>query len=208
MKRLFYLIVIITLPIIAWFQYSQYRRFHPPKDYSFPLSDDIDAEYHDPELIKSYYLAAEEIENYASYAWNKHGVDVKMGSPMDPEEKKFVETWQKMIAAARFMELKLKNSKELKAKGMTNEQIRKQEIGISYQLDAKDLLNNQVIAQQGQESGTVYEIQKMLISRGYDIPLDGIFKEETYQAVQKFQQTRNLFPSGIVDMLTLKSLMN
>ena len=207
MKRLFYLVIIITLPIIAWFHYAQYRRFHPPVDYSFPISDDIDADYHDPELIKSYYLAVEEIENYASYAWKKHGVDVKMDSPVDPDEKKFVRTWQKMIAAARFLELKLKNSKELKAKGMSNEQIRMQELGISDVPNVTELINNRIVAQRGQESGTIFEIQKMLVTKGYDIPMDGIFREETYLAVQKFQQTRNLLPNGIVDMLTLKSLM-
>ncbi|GAB4408986.1 MAG: hypothetical protein OHK0039_12430 [Bacteroidia bacterium] len=72
MKRLFYLTVIIVLPILAFFQFDKYRRFHPPSEYSYAPHKGIDLQYHDPEVLLRYYQLATEADTYARHIWYEH----------------------------------------------------------------------------------------------------------------------------------------
>ena len=54
MKRLFYLICIICLPLILWFQWDKYQRFHPPLEYQYEASGQADLQYHDQEVVAQY----------------------------------------------------------------------------------------------------------------------------------------------------------
>ena len=47
----------------------------------------------------------------------------------------------------------------------------------------------------------------MLISKGYEMSLDGLFKEKTFQAIKEFQLKNDLFPSGKVNKNTLLKLV-
>lgn len=53
----------------------------------------------------------------------------------------------------------------------------------------------------------VYELQKLLIAKGYGIPLDGVFKTATLEALRAFEVSKNLYPDGRLDALTLSFLL-
>ncbi|MEL6671524.1 MAG: peptidoglycan-binding domain-containing protein [Bacteroidota bacterium] len=206
MKNLFYLVVAICLPLLAWFKFIEYRRFHPPADYTYTPKAEIDAFYHDPDQVLRYYQLAEEIENHARYAWAEDRVDVKAEAPDDPEG--YVRTYQQMLATARHLEGKLLQSAKWKSQGYNDQQVKELEKGTHPdEWEAKSLLDNPIVCTLQQQNALVFDIQKMLSKLGYVHPVDGIYRQETYASVKTFQEKAGLYPSGIVDKKTLLSLM-
>lgn len=218
MKRLFYLVIIITLPLIAFFEIWSYYKHNVSADYDYEVNESIDPNYHNPEVVSRYYLNAKEVGNYARHIWKEHRVDVKMADMTDPEEKEFGRTYNSLIASAKHLENKLLKSAEQKEKGMSNEEIARWEKGMQSSQPATpsqasastsqlstDI--NPIIAQIGDNSATVREIQDRLYKKGNEIRIDGIFREETKQAVAAFQKKRKLPETGIVDIETFLKLM-
>lgn len=201
--------MIITLPVIAYFQWVKYKRFHPPTDYEFALNDSIDVNYHDPDVILQYYLIAEQVGTYARNAWKEFGVDVKVGSNYKPTEQQYVNTYQQMIAKGNLLEGKLLSSARLKSKGWTNDQIKQWENGTFTQKDLtlESWRNNPILARIEDKSAMVFNIQKLLIDRGYEIPHDGIFREETTNAIRSFQESEGIYPNGIATLETVNRLL-
>lgn len=63
--------------------------------------------------------------------------------------------------------------------------------------------------QAGDQGTGVVELQEQLISLGYDITIaDGVFGEETVQAVQAYQQSVGLTADGVVGSATFNSLFS
>lgn len=216
MKRLFYIVIIITLPIILFFQVWNYWKFNPPTDYSYAISQEIDPTYHDPELVKRYYVTAKEVGNYARYIWKEHRVDVTFADMTDPKEKEFGQIYNSMIASAQFLEGKLKQSKVWKDAGKSNEEIKLAESGVKKATPVRQVASSQpqlntninpIIAQIGDNNATVREIQLSLVDKKYSLEIDGIFREETKQAVMAFQKKKKLPETGIVDIDTFLKLM-
>jgi Putative peptidoglycan binding domain len=209
MKRLFYLVTIISLPLIVFFEYDRYRRFHPPSEYGWPVHADIDPDYHDPEAVKRYIELGEGAASYARYIWKKQGIDVKRENPSDPEAKAYADTYRRYLASARHLEQKLLQSADLKKRGFSNEQIRRiEQEGISPEtLQIKELTENKVLSVIGDEGPLVFEIQTLLKKRGLNLPVDGIFRDETDRAIRLFQQEQSLYPSGKMDERTFRRLL-
>lgn len=208
MKRLFYLIVIITLPILVFFQWSKYRRFHPPTDYAYPISEAIDTQYHDPEIVLKYFQAAEATATYARYCWRKHRIDVKFPDLEDPEEAGKVQLYQQHLATAQALEKRLVQSATWKAAGYSQLDIQTLErSGMTPKdLQTQKLLGGDKLVRFGEESPSVWHIQKLLIAKGYDIRLDGIFDQETLSALNAFQAADSLPQTYGVDKEVLEAL--
>ena len=47
----------------------------------------------------------------------------------------------------------------------------------------------------------------MLINKGYEISLDGVFAKATSTALSEFEVKNNLYPDGKIDALTFHALM-
>ena len=60
----------------------------------------------------------------------------------------------------------------------------------------------------GDQGSWGYELQKNLIKEGYAIAIDGRFRIETYNALKEFENKNQLYADGILDILTLKKLLN
>ena len=45
------------------------------------------------------------------------------------------------------------------------------------------------------------------MEKGYEIPIDGLFRDITFNAVRVFEEKNGLFPDGKIDMLTLEYLV-
>lgn len=208
MKRLFYLVVIIALPLLIFFQYQSYRRFHPPVTYDYPVNSAIDSDYHDPKLVLEYYETAEQVGNYARYCWAEHGIDVRFPDLEDQEEKAHADHYQTLKATAQYLESKLMQSATWKQEGFGNKEILQLESGTSEaELKAEHLIHNSIVAERGDRNATVYEIQKLLEQKGYQLPIDGLFRDSTELCVRLFQEQQNLYPSGAVDKQTLSKLL-
>ncbi len=209
MKRLAYLILIITLPLLVFFQWRKYRRFNPPTDYSYEINDAIDPQYHDPDVVLQYYQAAEATGTYARYCWRKHRVDVKVPDLEDPEEATMTKVYQQHLATAQALERRLLQSAKWKAQGLSTSEIQTLErSGMSSEsLQTQKLLGADRLVRFGEESPSVWHIQKLLIAKGYNIRLDGIFDQETLTALNAFQAADSLAQTYGVDEEVLGYLM-
>ena len=58
----------------------------------------------------------------------------------------------------------------------------------------------------GNKSALIFEIQKQLNLKGFEIKLDGVYKLETLNAIKGFEEKNNLFVDGVLDVLTLDAL--
>lgn len=208
MKRIFYLVIIIGLPILIFFQYDRYRRFHPPQDYAFPLNDSIDVHYHDPEMVLKYYETAEQCATYARYCWREARVDVLRHDPYDPEHGDLVRRYQQMTSLARFLEGKLLASARLKAQGFSPADIREwEQQGISPTLfRVLQQTGPYPFIQVGEEGSAVMAIQRLLKARGRPLQVDGIFDQETQSAIIQAQEGLGLEVNGVVDRSMLEAL--
>lgn len=208
MKRLFYIIMIIGIPVIVFFQYQKWMKFSTPNQYDYPVSDQIDNHYFDQNLVKLYYQNCAEIGSYARSVWYTDGIDVKNYDQDDAELKNKAIYYEFLVAQTKMIEKKLEESNTLKQKGLNNQEIKTLfETGISLIEQQKaELIDSYVGVQFGEFSQKVFEVQKKLSDLGYSLPIDGNFKNSTQETIRKFQTDNNLAPTGIIDLKTSRIL--
>lgn len=208
MKRLALLILIVTLPILTYFQYQKYRRFHPPVSYDYAPSDSIDVNYHDPVVLQQYYQNVYEIGDFARRQWRNQGTDVRYPDSDNPEEKKASQYYQQLLSTTAQLEDKLIASQVLKEQGFDNQAIvwieREGWSPQNYQIAQRQSLQG---LKRGDKGSEVWALQKLLVNKGYEIPVDGIFSEVTEKAVKDLQRTTGNYPSGAVDEVSLRAMM-
>ena len=206
MKKLLMLIISLSLLVIAYFQYENYKRYKPPFDHTYAVSDSIDPNYYDPILLDQYYKNCYEVGSFARSMWFQKGIDVNY--PDDSEEAKKISThYTHLLASTKKMEKLLIYSAKLKDQGYDNAVIQKIiEMGLAP--DNYFFYENEkyLYLQSGDRSHEVYDIQKVLIEKGYNIPLDGNFGPETENAIKAIQREADLYPSGITDKETISVL--
>ncbi|MEO0897414.1 MAG: peptidoglycan-binding domain-containing protein [Bacteroidota bacterium] len=209
MKNLFYLVIIICLPLIAFFQFQNWRKFNPPSEYTEAISAEIDPNYHDQDLLLSYYENLQNAATYARYCWKEFRVDVKSEQPHSPKHETYIKTYNQYLTQAQLAKQKLTLSAQLKARGFSNENIKSiEENGELVPASIQNSMLNKTIAKEGDRNALIFDVQKKLVERGYEMPLDGFFKTETLDALIKFQTESGIFPSGEIDTETLKKLFN
>ncbi len=208
MKRLFYIIVIIGIPIIIFFQYQNWTKFSSPNQYDYQISENIDNQYFDQKSVKLYYQNVQEIGSYARSIWYTDGIDVRNYDQNNLDSKNKAQYYEFLIAQTKMIEKKLEESKSHKEKGLSNQEIKKLfETGISYAENQKNELSKSFVGVQfGDLSQEVYAIQKKLNDLGYSLPVDGNFRNSTLEVLQKFQTDNDLAPSGIIDLKTSRKL--
>jgi peptidoglycan hydrolase-like protein with peptidoglycan-binding domain len=209
MKRLIVILAILGIIAYATVHYLEDRRFNPPsKYYDFPVSEQIDTEFYNPNVIKEYYGTILEIGNFARSSWNYDGVDVLSPDYGKTEDKLKAKYYAALRQTAMMLEDKLEESKRLKDLGYNNEQIK---MLMEQGLTEEDLLLREksylLGLARGANGATVWELQKLLNIEGDSIPEDGIFNLITTNRLKEFQNNNNLFPSGEVDLNTLKALL-
>lgn len=207
MKKLAIIIITFSLVVIAYFQYKSYQRFNPPSPYHYEASDSIDLNYFDPSVQSQYYDQIYALGSFARMQWSAHGVDVLYPED-DPESQKAASHFARKLSIVKKLEDKLIYSRQLKEQGFDNLAIKYiTEQGIAPK-NYYYLSNEQFIGlEMGDVSQEVWDIQKILINNGYDIPQDGTFGIETETALKDFQKKQGLFPSGATDKQTIKTLI-
>lgn len=219
MKKILILILTVIVLIFAYNQYNEYQRFHP-KNANYKTSDAIDINYHDQSTVYQYYEAVTSLNNYVTSQWSANEIDVKSPEKDDAETQLAVNNYSKKLAKVKFYEAILVQSKTLKNRGFNNTDIINIETkNISEEVYKKDLKAEhfkQIMIESlpktnlrdGEKSAFVYEVQKLLIQKGYDIPLDGVYKTITSEAIKRFEEKQQLFPDGKIDRITLDLLLN
>ena len=209
MKRLFYLIVIIGLPILLFFQYQKWSKFSPPSPYDYELSDKIDINYFDQEVVKTYYQNAQEIGSYARATWYTDGIDVRFYDQQNTFGASKVAYYNALVAQTRQLEKQLELSQTYKAAGYNNQEVEQMlKTGVKpEELEQEKLIEAHLNLQFGDFSQEVYNLQKLLNAKGYSTPVDGNFRNSTQEMLQNFQTANDLAPTGIANRATLEMLL-
>lgn len=223
MKQIIIFLLVLILLIIGYSQYKQYKRFTPP-EYEYQVNDGIDLQYHDRSFLLSYYQAVENLNGYVISQWSNEGVDVRNPEDDDEETKAATAEYARKLGMVKFYEDQLVKASELKKEGFDNTDIRMLEAkGISAKAYSEQQAKNTKRAKfmdmferetaknnirLGSKSAFVFEIQKMLVDKGYDIPIDGVFKFATSEALGQFEEKNGLFRDGLLDTMTLERLLD
>jgi len=208
MKRLALLVIIITLPLIAYYQYQKFRRFNPPSTYDYVANDSIDVYYHSPETLQHYYENVFEIGAFARRVWHNQGIDVRYPDQDNLEAMQASQYYQQLLKTTTYLEDRLIRSQQLKQVGFDNSEIKTMEDN-AWSPEQFRLMRQQLLLdlKRGDEGAAVWKLQSLLRNHGHDIPVDGIFNNITEQALKDFQQDGGLYPSGQVDENSLRKLL-
>ncbi|AUC83053.1 peptidoglycan-binding protein [Lacinutrix sp. Bg11-31] len=218
MKKILLFILAVIILIFGYSQYKEYQRFHP-ENANIKASENIDLNYHSQETVYNYYDALEAVNNYMQMQWSANSIDVRSPENDDAETTLAVLEYGRKVAKANYYKAILEASKTFKNKGLTNEEIKLFEIkGVSItehnkeemSLKEKQLLLNmmpQKALYSGEKSAFIYEMQKLLVKKGYDISVDGVYQTITSEALKGFEEKNNLFPDGKIDLKTLDLLL-
>ncbi len=209
MKRIIVFLFIFFLGSIAFFQYQKYRKFSYPNAYDYVINtQEIDINYHDFALVKEYFETATYLGNFAREQWTNYGIDVLSADMEIPQAKNAAHNYQTMLARVKFLEAKLMYSKKLKQQGFDNDAIAYiEKNGISEKNYALHKLIAGKTFRKGDKDRVIWEIQKLISQKWQPIRIDGVFSDETEQAVKKIQQEKQSYPSGVIDEDFLKLLL-
>lgn len=208
MKRLLVIVILIGIITYITVQYLKDRRFNPPSAYDYELSENIDTDFYDPEVLKNYYKTALEVGSYARSLWRNDQIDVRFIDNENFESTRATQVYNEMIATAKMLQAKLELSAQLKSQGYSNDEV---QMYFEQNLTPEDLKirDNYYLfgLKIGSKGASVWELQKLLNVNSDSIPQDGIFNLITTNRLKDFQKNNGLFPSGEVDEKTLKALI-
>ena len=218
MKKLLITILTIIILIFIYNQYKDYKRFHPD-NVNYKINENVDLDYFDTSIVYNYYDAIETLNGFVLMQWCANEIDVRNPNDDDRTTSYAVNEYAKRLAKVKFYEGKLIQSNRLKTKGLSNKEIKYfVEYGISEEEyiarqkaeKFKKMLHDNIplgIIKAGQSSAFIFEIQKLLVKKGYDIPVDGVFESITANAIADFETKNNLFVDGNIDEITLEELL-
>lgn len=222
MKALLIALIVIILLIFGYNKYSDYQRFNS-ETIAYTIDDSIDLDYYDQEVLYNYHQAIEEHNSFIGSQWSINGIDVRNPEDDNEETQAAVKAFSKIKGKIAFYEAPLKLSKKAKDQGLSNEAIMSlKETGKSVQelkeeaakaektRSLKELFtstsNNELRI--GSRGALVFELQKLLLQQGYEIPVDGVFQRATSDALMSYEASKSLYADGKLDMLTLEYLLN
>lgn len=208
MKRLLILLIVLGICSYLAVQYFKDRRFNPPSDYDYPISEQIDKDFYDPTVLKTYYQTALEIGTYARALWHSEGIDVRFLDQENIASIEAVNYYNQLIVTAKQIENQLVRAKSLKDEGFENREIRMiMEQGLTPEEISLRQHAHLLNLKMGDTGAHVWELQKLLNKQEESIPEDGIFNRMTQRRLMEFQVKSELFASGTVDQKTLKALL-
>ena len=209
MKRILLVAVILFLGIFGYSKYREIQRFSPPSPYVYEKSDQIDVNYYQQSEVQDYFNQINELEQFVRAAWSGHRIDVLFPRADKALDQTLADAFAEKKARIELLEARLTHSAQLKSAGFDNHDIRTMELtGQSPEgYRAQEAISGFTkVIEVGDTGQMVYLIQQCLAKLGYEIMLDGIYKEITEQAIRSFQEQNGLLPTGSVDQQTLQKL--
>ncbi|WP_298950279.1 peptidoglycan-binding domain-containing protein [uncultured Nonlabens sp.] len=217
MKPIIIFLLLCILGFISYDFYKDWSRFHSP-EYHYKTEVTVDKDYHDPSVVMMYYDAITDLNSFIKLQWTANDIDVRLPEDDDLETTLAVEKYAQKLARVTYLEQKLAQSASYKSNGWNNQQIIDFENNHSSPEEIKAIEQKNLMKQLysnhwedsqriGSKNALVFEIQKNLIARGYDMALDGVFAKDTTEALAHFESKNNLFPDGKIDVLTFEVLL-
>jgi len=209
MKRIIPLILVLGLAVIVLIQYFKLQSLSPPEAYQYTLREDIDLDYHQPTAVGAYYEAGRNVALYAQQVWHNEGFNVRMPDADDGAEMASANHYKKLLAYTDSLGARLSRSSQWKMEGFNNSDIiRMEQEGISpTSLKVEKTFGGNAF-KKGDDGFGVWTIQELLIQKGYQMPHDGYFWEETRLALKAFQTKSGLPATGAANIKTLTQLLN
>ena len=215
MKQIIIFLLVIIAGLIGYGKYSQYKRYNSP-ELDYKSTKNIDLNYHDQEVVMNYYSAIESLNSYIAMQWSANKIDVRTPEDDDSETKIAVEGYSKKLARVKYYEALLEESATHKENGLSNKEIKGIEIrGMDIEMLEnkvkmkliKSMFDPSTAIKTKDESAFIYEVQKHLVKNGFNIKVDGIYWQETSDAIKAFEEKNQLFADGQLDALTVDLLI-
>jgi len=197
MKQIIIFLLLIILGIMGFNLYSKYKRFSL-KNYSYKSLENINITKENKPILLDYHRAIQDVNGYIITQWSAHNIDVGHPKKDNGIIKAAVAQYRDKLANVKYYESLLKNTKQPKVDKTDAKRKRL----------LKVLLSDTQALRIGQSNAAVYELQKLLVKKGFDIPVDGFYKDITMNAIKAFEEKEKLFPDGKMDILTLNALLN
>ena len=219
MKQLAIAFATIIFLVIGYNQFINYKRFHPPQNYQLAANSKIDVNYYDKPFLNEYYRKIAAANSFALMQWTDKAIDVRAPKKNNEATQIAVENYNLLVADVNYYEAILIQSAELKTKGYSNADIQEwQSSGVDPSKLKEFRKNNEVREtlmntlksrtwSVGDKGAGVWELQKLLIAKGYTMPKDGIFSIITRDAIKDFEEKNDLYPDGIMDEYSLNLLL-
>lgn len=217
MKKIILVLLVVILIVVVYGKYQQHKRFSKT-EMDYKISEQVDLNYRDKSVIYQYFEAVEDLNTFVLLQYKANKIDVRAPKDDKVQTREAVIEYGNKRAKVKYYETLLEQSKKYKDSMLTNTQINAVETGGSTmknlwkQQKAKSLvqmlsLQTNATLRPGETGPIVFEIQKLLVSKGKDIKIDGYYRIETKEAVKWFEEQNNLYPDGILDLLTLHKLL-
>lgn len=214
MKQLIILLLLIIAFFVGYGKYNQYQRFTSP-NVDYVSEKTLDLDYHNQELVLNYQNAIEDLNSFVMLQWTANKIDVRTPEEDNDVTKEAVSKYSKKLGTLKFYENKLEKSALLKKEGLSNKEIKfLEENGTSLKAYKRSLENEKIKCLYnpnkrliyGERSVLVYEVQKKLNTFSFSILVDGLYRNETREAIKEFEEINNLLPDGVLDPITLDAL--
>ena len=204
MKKIIIFLLLVILGFIAWGQYKEYKRF-TLESYEYQVPENIASIDTTDDLLLDYYEAVEQVNGYVITQWSANEIDVRVPEDDDEVTQAAVKEYGDLLAKVKYYENLILSPKETPKKVENKGQLdqRKELIRAQFYADPK---GNEL--RLGDRNALVFEIQRILIAHGDSILHDGLFRQETFNALRNFEQANGLFPDGKLDALTLEKLLD
>ena len=203
MKQIIIFLLVIILALIGYGQYKQYKRF-TLTEYEYKIPETLDVTNADKGLLLDYYEAVEALNGYVITQWSSDEIDVRNPGDDDEENNAAVSEYRKKLANVKFYESQLLNP-SVSEKPKTELYEAENKNKLIWKMFNSDPARNSLKI--GDKNALVYELQRLLISNGEKIQLDGLFKTETFEALKTFEEKNQLFADGKLDAITLDYLL-
>lgn len=156
----------------------------------------------DRTLVQEYYRAIEGVNGFVSSQWSQYKIDVRNPKKDNEETNAAVATYREKVAYIRFLESEINSTKEdLTAK-------EKQRLIQSDKEAVKNIFKQSKRELKiGDKGVIIFELQRALSKKGMPITVDGVFAEETFNALKDFEGKQGLYVDGKLDFLTLEHLL-
>jgi hypothetical protein len=203
MKQVIIFLLVVIVVIMGYNMYKKHQRFNPP-NYTYAVSETIDANHPNKSLLLDYYEAVSALDGYVITQWSSNGMDVRNPKKDNKETLAAVAEYRKKLANVRYFESQLTASEEKKPLKTEPNAAAERKMIVAEMFHANPSANSFRL---GERSALVYEIQGLLIQKGNSIKHDGLFRTETFNALKAFEEKNSLFPDGKLDALTLSALL-
>ncbi|MEM7085837.1 MAG: peptidoglycan-binding domain-containing protein [Bacteroidota bacterium] len=203
MKQIIIFLLVVIVMIMGYNVYKKYQRFNPP-NYTYTVPESIDANHPNKSLLLDYYEAVSALDGFVITQWSVNGIDVRNPEKDNGETLAAVSEYHNRLADVSYFESQLTAAEVKEPIVVRPNTMDERKMIIAQMFNANPEKNK---FQLGERSALVFEIQGLLNQKGDSIAQDGLYKQETLNALKSFEAKNGLFPDGKLDALTLNALL-